>query len=114
MHYPYNAIFERGLLKTFEDALYSGYLFCKILATFGVITTFGNQKDARNNKQGFTPSHKNVHFLREESEQYQQPACPINLEAPTKFKKAIKAEGDFEKLSLDLECPTELFALAPR
>jgi hypothetical protein len=53
-------------------------------------------------------------FLREESEQYQQPACPINVEAPAKFKKAIKAEGDFEKLSLDPECPTELFALAPR
>jgi hypothetical protein len=36
------------------------------------------------------PIYKNVYFLREESEQYQQPACPINIEAPTEFKKAIK------------------------
>jgi hypothetical protein len=70
--YPYNAIFGRGLLNTFEDVLHSGYLCLKIPATFGGIPVFGNQKDVKNIEQGFSPGHKNVHFLREETEQYQQ------------------------------------------
>jgi hypothetical protein len=41
--YPYNAIFKRGLLNTFEAALHSGYLCLKILATFGV-ASFPQQK----------------------------------------------------------------------
>jgi hypothetical protein len=47
MLYPYNAIFGSGLLNTFEAALHSGYLYLKITATFGVISVFGNQQDAR-------------------------------------------------------------------
>jgi hypothetical protein len=65
MFYPYNAIFGRGLLNTFEATLHSGYLSLKIPATFGVISIFDSQKDARNIEPGFTPGHKNVHFLRE-------------------------------------------------
>jgi hypothetical protein len=42
MPYPYNAIFGRGLLNTFEAALHSTYLCLKILATFGVIFIFGS------------------------------------------------------------------------
>jgi hypothetical protein len=38
--YPYNAIFGRGLLNTFETASHSGYLCLKILATCIVICTF--------------------------------------------------------------------------
>jgi hypothetical protein len=48
MTYPYSAIFGRGLLNTFEAALHSSYLCLKILATFGVITIFGSQQEARN------------------------------------------------------------------
>jgi hypothetical protein len=44
MLYPYNAIFERGLLNTFEAALHLGYLCLKIPATFRVISDFGSQK----------------------------------------------------------------------
>jgi hypothetical protein len=40
MLYPYNAIFGRGLLNTFEAALHSDYLCLKIPATFGVISIF--------------------------------------------------------------------------
>jgi hypothetical protein len=40
MPYPYNDIFGRGLLNTFEAALHSGYLCLKIPATFSVITIF--------------------------------------------------------------------------
>jgi hypothetical protein len=45
---PYNAIFRRGLLNTFEIALRSLYLCLKIPATLGVISVHGNQKYARN------------------------------------------------------------------
>jgi hypothetical protein len=68
MPYPYNAIFGRGLLNTFEATLHSGYLCIKIPATFGVITIFSSQQNARNTEKGFAQGHKNVHFLREESE----------------------------------------------
>jgi hypothetical protein len=63
--YPYNAIFERGLLDTFEAALHSAYLCLKIPVTFSVISVFGSQQEARNIEKGFAPGHKNVHFLRE-------------------------------------------------
>jgi hypothetical protein len=46
-------------------------------------SVFVSQKDTKNIEQGFTLSHKNVHFLREESEQYQQSACPLKVEALT-------------------------------
>jgi hypothetical protein len=38
MLYPYNAIFNRGLLNIFEAALHSAFLCLKVSATFGVIT----------------------------------------------------------------------------
>jgi hypothetical protein len=63
MSYPYNAIFGRGLLNTFKAVLHSSYLCLKVPATFDVITVFGSQQDARNIEKGFTPGHKNVHFL---------------------------------------------------
>jgi hypothetical protein len=44
MLYPYNAIFGRGLLNTFEAALDLGYLCLKILATIGVISVFGRSR----------------------------------------------------------------------
>jgi hypothetical protein len=111
MHYPYNAIFGRGLLNTFEAALHSGYLFLNIPATFRVISIFDSQKDDRNIEQGFAPGHKNVHFLRKESEQYQQSACPINTEALVEFKKAIEASGDFKKVTLDPRVPGKVICL---
>jgi hypothetical protein len=57
MHYLYNAIFDRGLLNTFEAALHSAYFCLKIPALLGVISIHGNQKDVRNIEQGFTPGH---------------------------------------------------------
>jgi hypothetical protein len=51
-----------GLLNTFEPALHSGYLWLKVPATFGIITIFVNQKEARNIECGFAPRHNNVHF----------------------------------------------------
>jgi hypothetical protein len=53
MLYPYNAIFGRGVLNTFNATLHLGYLCLKITATFRVISVFSSQKDAKNIKQGF-------------------------------------------------------------
>jgi hypothetical protein len=53
MLYPYNAIFGRGLLNTFEAALHSAYICLKVPATFGAITVNGNQKEARDIERGF-------------------------------------------------------------
>jgi hypothetical protein len=63
MAYPYNAIFRRGLLNTFEATLHSTYLYLKVLVTFGIISVFDSQQDATNIEKGFAPGHKNVHFL---------------------------------------------------
>jgi hypothetical protein len=57
MLYPYNAIFGIGLLNTFEADLHSGYLCLKIPATFGVISVFGSQQEARNIEKGFALGH---------------------------------------------------------
>jgi hypothetical protein len=48
MAHPYNAIFKRGLLNTFEASLHSLYLCLKVPATLGVISVHGNEKDVRN------------------------------------------------------------------
>jgi hypothetical protein len=66
MSYPYNAIFGRGLLNTFEAALHSLYLCLKMSATLEVILVYGNKKDARNIEQGFAPGHRNVNCLQDE------------------------------------------------
>jgi hypothetical protein len=81
MLYPYNAIFWRGLLNTFKAALHSAYLCLKVLATFGVITVFGSQKEARNIERGFTLGHKNMHFLREDVDQLEQPSSKQEISA---------------------------------
>jgi hypothetical protein len=58
-------------LNTFEATPHSGYLCLKVLATFGIITVFNSQKEARNIERGFAPGHKTVHFLREDADQHE-------------------------------------------
>jgi hypothetical protein len=41
MHYPYNAIFTRGLLNTFKAALHLAYLCLKVPDSLGVISIHG-------------------------------------------------------------------------
>jgi hypothetical protein len=105
MPYPYNAIFERGLLNTFEVALHSGYLCVKIQATFDVITVFGSQQDARNIEKGFVSGHKNVQFLREESELCSTSVSSCEEEALVEYKKWIEAKGEFKKVPHDPRVP---------
>jgi hypothetical protein len=47
INYPYNAIFGRGVLNTFEATLHSLYFYLKVPAALGVILIHGSQKDAR-------------------------------------------------------------------
>jgi hypothetical protein len=63
MHYPYNAIFDRGLLNPFEVALHSIFLCLKVPAALGVISIHGYQKNARNIEQAFALGHRNVNYL---------------------------------------------------
>jgi hypothetical protein len=114
MLYPYNAIFGRGLWNTFEAGLHSGYLCLKIPTTFGVISVFGSQKDARNIEQCFAPSHINIHFWREEIEQYQQTEWPVKQEALEEFKKATEAECDFKKVALNPRLPERAIHLGTK
>jgi hypothetical protein len=63
MNYPYNAIFGRGLLNTFEVALHSLYLCLKVPDALGVISVHDSYKDVRNMEQGFAPGHKKCKLL---------------------------------------------------
>jgi hypothetical protein len=101
--YPYNAIFGRGLLHIFEATLHSAYLYHNVPGTFGVITVFGSQKEARNIECGFTSGHKNVHFMREDVDQPEQPLSKQEISA--EFKRAIEIKGDFTRVSLDPRIP---------
>jgi hypothetical protein len=100
--HPYNAIFGRGLLNTFEAALHSAYLYLKIPATFSVITIFSSQKEARNIEQGLIPEHKNLYFLREDTK-HEQPSS--KEQTLVEFKKAIQPEGHFTRVALDPRVP---------
>jgi hypothetical protein len=59
MNYPYNTIFGKGLLNTFEAALHSLYFCLKVPATLGVISIHGSQKNARNIEQDLTLGQEN-------------------------------------------------------
>jgi hypothetical protein len=84
-------------LNTFKAVLHLAYL--KAPATFSVITVFGSQKEARNIERGFALRHKNVHFLREDTDQPGQPSPKQEISA--EFKKGIETEGDFARVALD-------------
>jgi hypothetical protein len=102
MLYPYNTIFGRGFLNTFEAALHSLYLCLKIPATLGVILVHGNQKDARNVEQGFASGHRNVNCLQDEKAQG--------------YSSTIRkeSEGSFASRPIELECEMKRVPLDPR
>jgi hypothetical protein len=104
--------FGRGLLNTFKTTLHLANLYLKVPATFGVISIFSSQKDAKNIEHGITPGHKNVHFVREESEQYQQQACSTDPKALNESKQDIKVDGDINKVALDPRVPDKVDCLS--
>jgi hypothetical protein len=108
MLYPYNVIFERGLLNNLKAALHSGYLCFKIPATFSIITVFGNQKEARSIERGFALGHKSLHFTRGDVEQHKQAQPSSKQEISAEFKKAIEVEGDFNRVALNPRVPNKI------
>jgi hypothetical protein len=102
MSYPYNAIFRRGLLNTFEAALHSLYLYLKVPAAMGVIIIHGSQKDARNVEQGFILGHMNVNCLQDDK-----------AENGSKTAKRMN-EGTFTDRPIEPECETKKVLLEPR
>jgi hypothetical protein len=69
IHYPYNALFERGTLNAFEAVISYSYLCMKMLTINGVITIHGDQAEARNIEKEYTPGRKNVHTIKEEEKE---------------------------------------------
>jgi hypothetical protein len=102
MNYPYNAIFRRGLLNTFEAALHSLYLYLKVPAALGVISIHGSQKDARNIEHGFAPGHITVNCLQDKKAENGSG----NIKA--------KSEGSFASRPIKPECETKRVPLEPR
>jgi hypothetical protein len=102
MSYPYNTIFGRGFLNTFEAVLHSLYLCLKIPTSQGVISVHGNQKDARNIEQGFTPGHRNVNCLHD---------------GKTEDSTSITGKqnnASFKSRPINLECEIKIVPLDPR
>jgi hypothetical protein len=54
-------------------------------------------------RKGFTPVHKNIHFLWEESEQSNTSASHLKVEALKEYRKAIKADDEFKKVHLSIK-----------
>jgi hypothetical protein len=102
MNYPYNAIFERGLLNTFKAPLHSLYLCLKVPAALGVILIHDSQKDARNIEQGFTLDHRNVNCLQDEKAK--------NCSGDAKSKN----KDSFTRRPIEPECETKRVPLDPR
>jgi hypothetical protein len=100
VHYPYNAIFDRGLLNTFEAALHSTYLCLKVPTLLGVIPVHGSQKDARNIKQDFAPGHRNVNYFQEEGGS-QQDMSTLKTKVGIGSKAAIEPKCETKRVPLD-------------
>jgi hypothetical protein len=101
MHYPYNVIFDRGLLNTFEAALYSAYLCLKVPSSLGVISVHDSQKDARNIKHGLATGHRNVNCMQEAEEGDQQVLGIPKAKAGIGGKAAIETEYETKRVPLD-------------
>jgi hypothetical protein len=102
MSYPYNAIFGRVLLNTFEVALHSLYPCLKVPAALEVISIHDNKKEARNIEQGFTPGHRNVNCLQDEKEE-ERSSIARN-----------ESEGSFARRPIEPEYKTKRVPLDPR
>jgi hypothetical protein len=103
MHYPYNAIFDRGLLNTFEATLHSAYLCLNLPDALGVISIHDSQKDARNIEQGFAPGHRNVNCL-----QYEK------IESCNDTSATKSREGLVRKIAIEPKCKTKRVPLDPK
>jgi hypothetical protein len=108
MLYPYNAIFGRFLLNTFDVALHSGYLCLKIPDTFGIISIFESQKK-RETLSKVSQLVKNV-YISQELKQHQQ-STYSKMEAQQSAKKPSKLMVNSKKVPLDPIVPNRTVCL---
>jgi hypothetical protein len=106
MSYPYNAIFRRGFLNTFEAALHSLYLCLKVPATLGVISVHGNQKDGRNIEHGFALGHRNVNYLQDEKAEGNSSIIKKEGEGSS-ASRSIEPEYETKRVLLDPRVPNK-------
>jgi hypothetical protein len=104
MSYPYNTIFGRGFLNTFEAVLHSLYLCLKIPAAQGVISVHGNQKNARNIEQGYAPSHRNVN-CRQDNKTESHSSIRNSKNEGNFGSRPIEPKCDIKTVSLDSRVP---------
>jgi hypothetical protein len=104
MNYPYNAIFGRGLLNTFEAALHSLYLCMKVPAALGVISIHGSQKDAMNIEQCFALGHRNMNYLQDKKDENDSSTAKSESKGSL-ASRAIKPECETKRVPLDPRVP---------
>ena len=63
INYPYNTIFGRNTLVKFAVVIHQPYLSIKLPSAGGVITVFGNQKEARRCEDNASSANKSVHNI---------------------------------------------------
>jgi hypothetical protein len=112
MRYPYNTIFSRGLLNSFEAALHLAYLCLDVPALLGVISVHDSQKDARNIEQDFALGHRNINFLREADSGGQLDTSAPKDEVDIMGKTSIEAECDTKRVALDPRVPEKTMLIA--
>jgi hypothetical protein len=95
MHYPYNAIFDRGLLNAFKAALHSAYVCLKAYI-----------------EQGFALGHRNVSWLQEEEAEGQQDTNTVKNEASTINKPIIEPEYETKRVPLYPRVPDKVVMIS--
>jgi hypothetical protein len=68
MYHPYFAIFSKGFINKFDVMIRQQFLCMKVPALKGVITVYGDQKEARDIEKGHTLGKSNVHHLNSTEE----------------------------------------------
>jgi hypothetical protein len=111
MSYPYNTIFRRGFLNTFEAVLHSLYLCLKIPKSQGVISVHGNQKDARNIEQGFAPGHRYVNCLQDRKTEDSSNITGKQNKGSFR-RRPIELECEIKTVSLDLRVPDKTVTIS--
>jgi hypothetical protein len=96
IYHPYLAIFGRGFMNKFDDAIRQQFLCMKIPAPKGVITVFGNQQGVRNIEKGHTLGQTNVYQLNS-PEGKREPYIRAKRD---KEKIEIVADGETKKVYL--------------
>ena len=96
--YPYNAIFDRGVLNAFKAIVHSGYLCMEMAGPAGVITIHENQEAARRAERNIAHENKNIHNIEDTK------PCSEDIKEPP-FKEKAQAAEEVKTVPLDANIP---------